>query len=341
MGLSFLIVTAIIISTRNRVKFRATANALHTVEQVAFARTLELKASDEREAIFRRDAALRQEVQSFNEKLVRSIKTFGSMIEGLARASELLSSLASQTREHSEKVAESTGRTAENAADVASVADQLALAANETAEKTLESSHIFREAARNTEATNSAVEALDGTVRQIDSVVVSIQKIAHQTNLLAFNAAIESARAGETGRGFAVVASEVKTLANQTSRATEDIQRKINAIHDAGTASIDVQAACAQLHHGFGPTNKAKSTGTSSPGSFAQDEARTSNPADERMSLSFSACSDAVALAVPTTRPVSEDIVGATSRDRTSIPTRRAASTNCAAYWRDSLSAVA
>jgi len=89
-------------------------------------------------------------------------------------------------------------------------------------------------------ATNTAVEALDGTVRQIDSVVVSIQKIAHQTNLLALNAAIESARAGQAGRGFAVVASEVKTLANQTARATEDIQRKIAAIQNAGAASIDV-----------------------------------------------------------------------------------------------------
>ena len=123
---------------------------------------------------------------------------------------------------------------------MAAVADQLALDANKIAEKTQESSLIFREAAKNTEATNAAVETLDGTVRQIDSVVVSIQKIAHQTNLLALNAAIELARAGQAGRGFAVVASEVKTLANQTARATEDIQRKIDAIQDAGAASIEV-----------------------------------------------------------------------------------------------------
>ena len=240
MGLSVLIVAAIVATRRTQAKFRATTDALHSAEQVAFARTLELRASDEREVTLRRDANLRQELQSFNEKLVGSIKTFGAMIQGLARASELLSSLASQTREHSGRVAESTSRTAENAAEVAAVADRLATSANEIAGKTLDSSRIFRDAAKNTEATNTTVEALDCTVRQIDGVVGSIQKIAHQTSLLALNAAIELARAGEFGPGFAVVASEVKTLANQTSRATEDIQRKINAIHEAGSASIDV-----------------------------------------------------------------------------------------------------
>jgi methyl-accepting chemotaxis protein len=239
-GLSLLILAAIAVVTCNRAKLRATADALHTAEQIAFARNLELKARDEREAVFRRDAALRQDLQSFNEKLVGSIKTFGAMIDGLARASELLSSLASQTREHSGKVADSTRCTAENAAEVAAVTDELAASANEIAEKTLESCRIFQEAAKNTEATNAAIETLDSTVHQIDGVVVSIQKIAHQTSLLALNAAIESARAGESGKGFAVVASEVKTLANQTSRATEDIQRKINAIHEAGNASIEV-----------------------------------------------------------------------------------------------------
>ena len=145
-----------------------------------------------------------------------------------------------KTREHSGKVAESTGRTAGNAAHVASVARAAGVGRQCDCGKTLESRTYSVAAAKDTEATNDAVEALDSTVRQIDSVVVSIQKIAHQTSLVAWNAAVESARAGEAGRGFAGVASEVKLLANQTSRATEDIQRNINAIHAAGAASIEV-----------------------------------------------------------------------------------------------------
>ncbi len=100
------------------------------------------------------------------------------------------------------------------------------------------SSDIFHETTKDTQITNDAVERLNSVVLQIDFVIGSIQKIANQTNLLALNATIEAARAGEAGRGFSVVAVEVKALANQTSKAIEDIRKQINAIQEAGAASI-------------------------------------------------------------------------------------------------------
>jgi methyl-accepting chemotaxis protein len=90
------------------------------------------------------------------------------------------------------------------------------------------------------EATNTAIESLNRAVVEIDSVVETIREIADQTNLLALNATIEAARAGDAGRGFSVVASEVKALANDTSKATENIRRQINAIQKAGAASNKV-----------------------------------------------------------------------------------------------------
>jgi methyl-accepting chemotaxis protein len=200
---------------------------------------IELRMGDEREAILRREAEMKQEIQSFNVQLLESIKTFSAMIEGLANASEGLSTAAHQARENGETVAEASNRTAHKVAEVATGADQVSIVANEIAEKVRESAGIFKETAKNAEATNKTVEGLNSAVLQIDSVIGLIQEIADQTNLLALNATIEAARAGNAGRGFAVVATEVKALANQTSRAVQSVRSQISTIQQAGAASVD------------------------------------------------------------------------------------------------------
>lgn len=97
---------------------------------------------------------------------------------------------------------------------------------------------LARSAYQDARQTGEAIGSLDQASKQIGSVVGLISRIAAQTNLLALNATIESARAGEAGKGFAVVASEVKSLAQATSRATEEIAAQIGAVQQATQRSV-------------------------------------------------------------------------------------------------------
>ncbi|MGH6832624.1 MAG: methyl-accepting chemotaxis protein, partial [Methyloceanibacter sp.] len=102
-----------------------------------------------------------------------------------------------------------------------------------------ESADIARSAATEGSNASEMVKGLVQSADRIGEVVRLINDIAAQTNLLALNATIEAARAGEAGRGFAVVASEVKTLADQTAKATEDIKQQIAAIQNSTNGAVD------------------------------------------------------------------------------------------------------
>jgi len=101
-----------------------------------------------------------------------------------------------------------------------------------------ESSNIAAEAVRQASKTDARIAELSAAASRIGDVVKLITAIAEQTNLLALNATIEAARAGEAGRGFAVVASEVKALATQTAKATDEIGTQISAMQVATNDSV-------------------------------------------------------------------------------------------------------
>lgn len=142
-----------------------------------------------------------------------------------------------RSNKESEEARIAAGRTSDSVQSVAAAAEQLARSVNEIAASMSKARATSDEAQQQTQAAGELTQRLSATATAMSGIVGLIQNIASQINLLALNATIESARAGEAGRGFAVVAQEVKNLANQASKATDQIAGEIG----------NVQAVSAQV----------------------------------------------------------------------------------------------
>lgn len=172
-------------------------------------------------------------IQGFEEKIklvVEGVQNGAESIEGTANG---MTGDMDKTGSRSLEVADASKRSQSNIGMVAAASEQLASSVNEIGGQTESSTAIAQEAVHEANRSNEIVAGLAEAVGQIGEVVDLINDIASQTNLLALNATIEAARAGEAGKGFAVVASEVKSLATQTSRATEEIGMQIGKVQTA------------------------------------------------------------------------------------------------------------
>ncbi|OIN86984.1 MAG: hypothetical protein AUJ12_03585 [Alphaproteobacteria bacterium CG1_02_46_17] len=192
---------------------------------------------------------LEENKRSYDAKLNELAETFestvGAIVEGVSAASteleasaESLSAMAAQTAQGSSAVSSASEEASNNVTTVSSATEEMSASI----------AHVADMANRSSEASQRAVIEADQSVRimmelkdaidKVNAVTDLITGIAEQTNLLALNATIEAARAGESGKGFAVVASEVKSLASETSQATEDIRAQVAEILTRSDASV-------------------------------------------------------------------------------------------------------
>jgi len=162
--------------------------------------------------------------------VVESVASASTEMEMSART---LSATAEEGSSQSTAVAAASEEASTNVQTVAAAAEQLAQSVEEVGRQVQQSSTIASNAVSEAQKTNEEVEGLATAAEKIGEVVGLINDIASQTNLLALNATIEAARAGDAGKGFAVVATEIKSHADQTATATEDISSQISAIQNA------------------------------------------------------------------------------------------------------------
>ena len=225
----------------------ARAVAVFQQNNIEMARMREEQAELERRSAEQARETRRQLADSFEESVKSAVRQMLSASERVTSETESMQQVATSNREKADQALQESEGANESVHTVASTTEELTASVREISDNAQQSTQVSEDAVARAKQTQQTVSNLQATARKISEIVTLINDIAEQTNLLALNATIEASRAGEAGKGFAVVANEVKSLANQTGKATEDIRNQINDVQSVTDRAVDEMNAIMEI----------------------------------------------------------------------------------------------
>ncbi|MDR3464957.1 MAG: HAMP domain-containing methyl-accepting chemotaxis protein [Xanthobacteraceae bacterium] len=218
----------------------ALAGALGTFKQNAVEKDRVEAEQKRRSAVAaNRQEAVERHIAVFEGRMRETLQALAGASQQMGETSGNMSSISERTNTQIQIAARASADASMSVQSVASASEELSASIDDISRQVSHAASIATRAVDQARATDATVHGLARTASRIGEVVELISSIAGQTNLLALNATIEAARAGEQGKGFSVVASEVKSLANQTAKATDEISQQITAVQQVANEAMD------------------------------------------------------------------------------------------------------